>query len=120
VPQTFDFATSEVVWGEIRQATLEGRGLVSGPFLSSAGDVTTAPSEVDAVRAFGGRRGWALNLAIEMLAGPLAGGRAGLDVKGQVLLIRSAPYLIRFEPAVQKAAMEMSGVQAIVAEAQST
>src|SRR6516225_5791256 len=54
VPQTSDFATSEVVWGEIRQATLEGRGLVSGPFLSSAGDVTTARSEVDAVRAFVG------------------------------------------------------------------
>jgi LDH2 family malate/lactate/ureidoglycolate dehydrogenase len=83
VPQTFDFATSEVVWGEIRQATLEGRGLVSGPFLTNAGEVTTAPSEVDAVRAFGGRKGWALNLAIEILAGPLAGGRAGLDAKSE-------------------------------------
>jgi L-2-hydroxycarboxylate dehydrogenase (NAD+) len=82
-PQTLDFATSEAVWGEIRQAALEGRGLVSGPFLTTAGEVTTAPSEVDAVRAFGGRRGWALNLAIEMLAGSLAGGRTGLDVKSE-------------------------------------
>jgi LDH2 family malate/lactate/ureidoglycolate dehydrogenase len=41
------------------------------------------PSEVDAVRAFGGRKGSALNLAIEILAGPLAGGRAGLDTKSE-------------------------------------
>ena len=100
VPQTFDFATSEVVWGEIRQATLEGRGLVSGPFLSSAGDVTTAPSEVDAVRAFGGRRGWALNLPIEMLAGPLAGGRAGLDVKSE---FDCGAFLIGIDPIAARA-----------------
>jgi L-2-hydroxycarboxylate dehydrogenase (NAD+) len=83
VPQTFDFSTSEAVWGEIRQAALQGRSLVSGPFLNIAGETTTTPSEVNAVRAFGGRRGWALNLAIEILAGSLAGGSAGLDVKSE-------------------------------------
>jgi L-2-hydroxycarboxylate dehydrogenase (NAD+) len=67
--QTFDFATSDFAWGEIRQAMLEGRSLVSGPFLTRAGEPTTLPSEVDAIRAFGGRKGWALNLAIEILAG---------------------------------------------------
>jgi L-2-hydroxycarboxylate dehydrogenase (NAD+) len=100
VPQTFDFATSEVVWGEVRQATLEGRGLVSGPFLSSTGEVTTTPSEVDAVRAFGGRRGWALNLAIEMLAGSLAGGRVGLDVKSE---FDCGAILIAIDPIASRA-----------------
>lgn len=81
--QTFDFATSDAVWGEVRQASLEGRSLISGPFLNASGDITTTPSEVTAVRAFGGRRGWALNLAIEILAGPLAGGSAGREVKSE-------------------------------------
>lgn len=82
-PQTFDFATSDRVWGEIRQAALEGRGLPSGPFLDSAGDVTTIPADVNAVRAFGGPKGWALNLAIEVLAGLLTGGRAGSEVESE-------------------------------------
>lgn len=79
--QTFDFATSEIVWGAIRQATLEKRGLPAGPFLSAAGDVTTNPADVNAVKAFGGAKGWALNLAIEIIGGLLAGGKAGLAVE---------------------------------------
>lgn len=82
-PQTFDFATSELVWGEIRQAALEGRGLPAGPFLDAAGEVTTTPADVNAVRAFGGAKGWALNLAVEILAGLLTGGRAGVDVESE-------------------------------------
>lgn len=82
-PQTFDFATSDRVWGEIRQASLEGRGLPSGPFLDAAGDVTTTPADVNAVRAFGGAKGWALNLALEIIAGPLAGAPAGLEVDSE-------------------------------------
>ena len=82
-PQTFDLATSEVVWGAIRQATLEKRGLPAGPFLSASGDVTTNPADVNAVRAFGGAKGWALNLAVEILAGPLAGAKAGLAVESE-------------------------------------
>ena len=82
-PQTFDFATADVVWGEIRQAALEGRALPSGPFLDAAGDVTSDPASVNAVRAFGGAKGWALNLAIEILAGLLPGARAGREVESE-------------------------------------
>ncbi|QGZ96624.1 putative oxidoreductase YbiC [Terricaulis silvestris] len=81
--QTFDFATSEVVWGAIRQAAIEGKALPTGPFLDAAGDVTTIPSEVNAVRGFGGRKGFALNLAIEILAGILPGGRAGMECESE-------------------------------------
>lgn len=75
---TFDMATSELVWGEIRQAALEGRRLPSGPFLNSAGDVTSDPTDVNAVKVFGGAKGSAINLALEVLAGILSGGKAGL------------------------------------------
>jgi LDH2 family malate/lactate/ureidoglycolate dehydrogenase len=78
--QTLDFATSEVVWGEIRQAALEGRGVTYGAFLDASGEVTTVPNEVNAVKAFGGVKGWVLNLAIEVVGGLLTGSRAGLEV----------------------------------------
>jgi ureidoglycolate dehydrogenase (NAD+)/L-2-hydroxycarboxylate dehydrogenase (NAD+) len=81
--QSFDFATSALVWGEIRQAALEERPLRSDTFLDGAGEMTTEPSAVNAVRAFGGAKGWALNLALEILCGPLAGARAGLDVRDE-------------------------------------
>lgn len=81
--QTFDFATSEVVWGAIRQAALEGSGLPSGPFMDASGETTTVPSDVNAVRAFGGSKGFALNLAIEILAGPLAGAKAGSRIESE-------------------------------------
>lgn len=89
--QTFDLATSEIVWGEIRQAAFEDRPVPYGPFLDSAGDITTVPAEVNAVKSFGGAKGFALNLAIEIIAGLLTGSPAGLDVKteydcGAVLL----------------------------------
>ncbi len=76
---TFDFSTAEVVWGEIRQATLEGRELKENAFIDSEGGYTGDPREVNAVKAFGGAKGWALNLALEIIAGPLARAKAGLD-----------------------------------------
>lgn len=81
--QTFDFATSAVVWGAIRQAAIEGRALPTGPFLNAAGDVTTVPTDVNAVRAFGGHKGWVINLAIEILAGILPGGKVGSECESE-------------------------------------
>jgi L-2-hydroxycarboxylate dehydrogenase (NAD+) len=81
--QTFDFATADVVWGAIRQASIEGKALPTGPFLDAAGDITTVPTEVNAVRAFGGKKGFALNLSIEILAGLLSGGRAGAECESE-------------------------------------
>jgi L-2-hydroxycarboxylate dehydrogenase (NAD+) len=82
-PHTLDFSTAEIVWGEIRQATLECRELPTGPFLDAWGEVTTTPSDVNAVKAFGGAKGWALNLAIELLAGVLVGASSGLAVQDE-------------------------------------
>jgi L-2-hydroxycarboxylate dehydrogenase (NAD+) len=82
-PQTLDFATADMVWAEIRQATLEERPLVDGPFLDADGNVTTLPSAVSAVKAFGGSKGWALNLAIEVLTGAMVGAQSGLAVNDE-------------------------------------
>ncbi|MCL2089727.1 MAG: Ldh family oxidoreductase [Micrococcales bacterium] len=82
--QTFDMTTAEVVWGEIRQAELEGRPLRGSTFYSVFGEFTTDPNEVHSVMSFGGARGFAINLAIEMFCGPLLGAPGGLSVKGEL------------------------------------
>lgn len=94
--QTFDLATSEVVWGEIRQASLENRSVRGNAFLNSAGNETVIPSEVNAVRAFGGSKGWVINLAIEILAGLFTGAKAGLDVGSE---FDCGAILIAIDPA---------------------
>jgi L-2-hydroxycarboxylate dehydrogenase (NAD+) len=78
-----DFATSRQVWGEIRQAQLEGRPLPSGSFLDSEGNVTIDPDSVNAVLPFDGAKGSALCLAIELLMGGIAGAATGLQVQNE-------------------------------------
>ncbi|MGN9914563.1 Ldh family oxidoreductase [Phytohabitans sp. LJ34] len=79
-PFVVDFSTAERVWGEIRQAELEGRALPSGAFLDAAGHETAEPSRAEAVMAFGGAKGSALCIALEALVGALTGARTGLQV----------------------------------------
>lgn len=80
-PLVIDFSTSKQVWGEIRQATLEDRPLAPDAFLDADGNITTMPTEVEAVVAFGGHKGSALCLAVELLAGLVAGAQMGLAVR---------------------------------------
>ncbi|WIG58330.1 MAG: hypothetical protein OJF49_001075 [Ktedonobacterales bacterium] len=94
--RTFDFSTSKVVWGEIRQAALEGRALPADTFLNAAGAFTTRPEEVNAVLPFGGAKGSALNVAIELLCGPLVGAKAGLEVESEFDL---GAVLLSIDPA---------------------
>src|SRR5262249_359978 len=62
------FSTAERVWGEIRQAALEGRELPPNAFLDAEGKETREPDRVEAVLPFGGYKGSALCIAIELLA----------------------------------------------------
>jgi L-2-hydroxycarboxylate dehydrogenase (NAD+) len=80
-PFVIDFSTAQQIWGEIRQATLEDRPLAPDSFLDAVGNVTTEPAEVEAVLPFGGHKGSALCLAIELLAGLVAGAQMGLAVR---------------------------------------
>lgn len=95
-PQTFEFATSEVVWGAIRAAALANQPLPPDAFLDVAGHVTRDPSAAYAVRSFGGTKGWTLNLAIEIIAGLLGGGKAGLDVASE---FDCGAWLLAIDPA---------------------
>lgn len=81
--QSLDFSTSAVVWGEIRQAALEGRPLRPDAFLDADGVITNDPGAVNAVLPFGGAKGWALNLALEILCGSIAGAPSGLAVRDE-------------------------------------
>jgi L-2-hydroxycarboxylate dehydrogenase (NAD+) len=82
-PVVIDFSTAQQVWGEIRQATLEDRQLAPDAFLDADGNLTTEPTAVEAVVAFGGHKGSALCLAIELLAGLVAGAQMGLAVRDE-------------------------------------
>jgi L-2-hydroxycarboxylate dehydrogenase (NAD+) len=94
-PTVLDFATSQQVWGEIRQAQLEGRQLPSDSFLDVEGNVTTDPDSVNAVLPFGGTKGSALCLAVELLIGGVAGAATGLQVQDEydlgAIVIAMAP-----------------------------
>lgn len=94
-PQTFDFSTAAVVWGAIRQAAVEGKLLPAHSFLDAAGGETRDPTQVNAVRAFGGPKGFALNLAIELLCGA-AGGLMGGKVESEFDL---GAVLVAIDPA---------------------
>ncbi|QUS56572.1 Ldh family oxidoreductase [Pseudovibrio brasiliensis] len=72
-PFTFDFATSVVARGEIELHRREGRPLSEGVAVDSAGNPTTDPEAAldGAMLTFGGYKGSALSIMIELLAGPL-------------------------------------------------
>lgn len=80
-PLVIDFATSERVWGEIRQAALTGQDLPPNAFLDAAGNPTLNPHEVEAVLSFGEQKGSALCIAVELLAGTLAAAKVGSAVE---------------------------------------
>ncbi|HEY0711442.1 MAG TPA: Ldh family oxidoreductase [Polyangia bacterium] len=74
-PFVFDFATSAVARGEIELHRREGRPIPLGWAIDSEGHPTTDAAEAlaGAMLTFGGHKGSALSLMIELLAGPLIG-----------------------------------------------
>lgn len=80
---TFDFSTSKKVWAEIRQAMLEKRPLPEGCFYDKEGKETTDPDMAEAVKAFGGPKGFALCYAIEILTGAFVGCKMGQKVEDE-------------------------------------
>lgn len=82
-PRVFDFSTAKFPWGAVRQAVLSKGLLPPGAFLDSNGKVTRDPEKATAVMPFGGPKGFALCLAIEILGGALVGGKVGTQVDSQ-------------------------------------
>ncbi len=74
----FDFATSTAASGKIRQLLLQGQAAPAGWLVDAAGKDTTDPAVLftdpkGALLPFGGHKGYALSLAIEVLSGILSG-----------------------------------------------
>lgn len=79
LPFVFDFATSAVARGEIELHRRAGTPLPEGWALDDAGQPTTDPTAAlaGALLPFGGHKGTALSIMIELLAGTLIGDRLG-------------------------------------------
>lgn len=99
-PFVFDFATSALARGEIELYRRAGRALPEGVAIDADGRPTTDPAAAldGAMLPFGGHKGSALALMIELMAGPLiddltsleslavAEGQGGAPYHGQIVL----------------------------------
>ncbi len=78
-PIIFDAATAMHAYGRIRQAKALDLQLPDNAYVDKNGDVTTDPQQAVAVMPFGGFKGYAINLLIDVLSGCLVRGKSGLD-----------------------------------------
>lgn len=74
----FDFATSAAAYGKVRQLMFRGESLPPGWLIDAEGTPTCDPSRLfskppGALLPAGGHKGYALSLAVEVLAGILSG-----------------------------------------------
>lgn len=74
-PFVFDFATSAVARGEIELRGRAGKALPPGWGIDAAGEPTLDPAQAlaGALLPFGGYKGSALSMMVELIAGPLIG-----------------------------------------------
>ena len=74
-PIVFDMATAAIAWYGIVLAHAEGKSIPPGVAYDSEGELTTDAAEAlaGAIRAFGGYKGAALALIVEILTRPLVG-----------------------------------------------
>lgn len=78
-PIIFDAATAMHAYGRIRQAKEHGEQLPDNAYVDKNGDITTDPDKAYAVLPFGGFKGYAINLLIEVLTTTLVQSKGGLD-----------------------------------------
>ena len=82
-PLVFDMATSVMAHGDVQLAAREGRILDAPVGVDRAGNPTNDPKAVldgGALMAFGGHKGAALALMVEVLCGALVGGKFSREV----------------------------------------
>jgi LDH2 family malate/lactate/ureidoglycolate dehydrogenase len=102
-PFVFDFATSAVARGEIELMGRAGKALPPGWAIDAAGEPTldAAQALAGALLPFGGHKGSALSMMVELIAGPLIGeptsraaaaldnGDGGPPLGGELLIVMS-------------------------------
>jgi L-2-hydroxycarboxylate dehydrogenase (NAD+) len=79
-PIIFDAATAMHAYGRIRQAKESGEKLPENAYVDKEGNMTTDPHAASAVLPFGGFKGYAINLLIDVLSGTLVRAKSGLDM----------------------------------------
>lgn len=104
-PFTFDFATSAFARGEIELYKRAGKPLPEGVAINADGAPTTDPQAAleGAMLTFGGYKGSALSIMIELLAGPLIDDLTSLESMAFANGTGGAPYhgeiILAFDPA---------------------
>lgn len=81
-PLLWDMATSAIANGDVLMAARDGRPIPAGVALDRHGEPTTDPKamqEGGALLPFGGHKGAAIALMVELLAAALTGGRFGFE-----------------------------------------
>ncbi len=78
-PIIFDAATAMHAYGRIRQAKEKNEKLPENAYVDKDGNITTDPNLAVSVLPFGGFKGYAINLLIDVLSGALVRGKSGLD-----------------------------------------
>ena len=93
-PFTFDFATSQFARGEIELYKRAGKPLPEGVAIDAQGNPTTDPQAAldGAMLTFGGYKGSALSIMIELLAGPLIDDLTSLESMAYAQGKPGAPY----------------------------
>lgn len=80
-PFVIDMATSARAYYHVKMARALGKKIEKGLGIDKLGQPTTDPNKVIAVLPFGGYKGYALSLALEMLTGPLVRTKVGKKTK---------------------------------------
>jgi L-2-hydroxycarboxylate dehydrogenase (NAD+) len=78
LPILFDAATAEFAYGTIGIAKERGETLPENTYLNKDGRYTTDPNDAIALIPFGGYKGYAINVLLEVMTAALVGGKSGL------------------------------------------
>ncbi len=116
-PVLVDMGTSAATFGDVLVALREGRLLPEGAAYEASGQPTCDPAQAraGALRPFGGHRGSALALAVQVLSGALVGADA-LPAKG----VNYGLFLLAIDPGVLGDSSEFeAGVSAVVSAVKS-
>ncbi len=102
-PLVVDMATAQHAWGQVRLANKYETPLPPDAFYNDKGNITREGKEAYSVKAFGGYKGYALALMVEVMTGSLVGvpmmieSTAGSTFAGK--LPRRGAVIIAFDPA---------------------
>jgi delta1-piperideine-2-carboxylate reductase len=82
-PIVIDMATSSMAMGEVQVAARDGHEVPLGTGLTASGELTTHAAEIveGVLLPFGGHKGSALALMVELLSGPLVGDKFSYETE---------------------------------------